>query len=165
MLEHYLDFQIEVIERRTKFLLDKDMARDHIVIGLIKCHDNIDDIVDIIKASETPAEATERLMAKYGFTEIQVEAILAMNLRRLTGIENEKLEAERAQLERNIAEYNRIITDIISTGGMVKAYLAENKVLVNGELEDPDDCLMVNLIFNSFLYYINNNNKQCGLCG
>ena len=110
MLEHYLDFQIEVIERRTKFLLDKDMARDHIVIGLIKCHDNIDDIVDIIKASETPAEATERLMAKYGFTEIQVEAILAMNLRRLTGIETEKLEAERAQLERNIAEYNRILS-------------------------------------------------------
>ena len=110
MLEHYLDFQIEVIERRTKFLLDKDMARDHIVIGLIKCHDNIDDIVDIIKDSETPAEATERLMAKYGFTEIQVDAILGMNLRRLTGIETEKLEAERAQLEKNIAEYNRILS-------------------------------------------------------
>ena len=110
MLEQYLDFQIEIIERRTKFLLDKDMARDHIVIGLIKCHDNIDDIVDIIKASETPAEATEKLMAKYGFTEVQVDAILAMNLRRLTGIETEKLEAERAQLEKNIAEYNRILS-------------------------------------------------------
>ena len=110
MLEQYLDFQIEIIERRTKFLLDKDMARDHIVLGLIKCHDNIDDIVDIIKDSATPAEATERLIAKYGFTEIQVEAILAMNLRRLTGIETEKLEAERAQLEKNIAEYNRILS-------------------------------------------------------
>ena len=99
MLEQYLDFQIEIIERRTKFLLDKDMARDHIVVGLIRCHDNIDDIVDIIKDSATPEEATQRLMAKYGFTEIQVNAILAMNLRRLTGIETEKLEAERAQLE------------------------------------------------------------------
>ena len=110
MLEHYLDFQIDVIERRTKFLLEKDMARDHIVIGLIKCHDNIDDIVDIIKASATPEEATNRLMEKYGFSELQVNAILAMNLRRLTGIENEKLEAERAQLEKNITEYNRILS-------------------------------------------------------
>ncbi len=110
MLEQYLDFQIEVIERRTKYLLDKDMARDHIVIGLIKCHDNIDDIVDIIKDSATPEEATQRLIAAYGFTEIQVNAILAMNLRRLTGIETEKLEAERAQLEKNIAEYNRILS-------------------------------------------------------
>ena len=110
MLEQYLDFQIEIIERRTKFLLDKDMARDHIVIGLIKCHDNIDDIVDIIKDSATPEEATNRLIEKYGFTEAQVNAILAMNLRRLTGIENEKLEAERAQLERNITEYNRILS-------------------------------------------------------
>ena len=110
MLEHYLDFQIDVIERRTRYLLEKDMARDHIVIGLIKCHDNIDDIVDIIKDSATPEEATNRLIAKYGFTEVQVNAILAMNLRRLTGIENEKLEAERAQLEKNIAEYNRILS-------------------------------------------------------
>ena len=111
MLTEYLDFQVEVIARRTQFLLDKDSARDHIVVGLIKCHDNIDDIVDIIKDSATPEEATERLMAKYGFTEVQVNAILGMNLRRLTGIETDKLQAERVQLEKNIAEYNRILSD------------------------------------------------------
>ena len=110
MLQQYLDFQIQVIERRTKFLLGKDEFRDHIVIGLIKCHDNIDDIVDIIKDSSTPEEATARLMEKYGFSEPQVQAILAMNLRRLTGIENEKLEAERVQLEKNINEYKRILS-------------------------------------------------------
>ncbi len=110
MLQQYLDFQVSVIERRTKFLLDKDEFRDHIVVGLIKCHDNIDDIVDIIKDSSTPEEATKRLMEKYGFSEPQVQAILAMNLRRLTGIENEKLEAERVQLEKNIAEYRRILS-------------------------------------------------------
>ena len=110
LLKEYLDFQINVVERRTKFLLDKDMARDHIVEGLIKCHDNIDDIVDIIKASATPEEATNSLMAKYGFSEVQVNAILAMNLRRLTGIETDKLLAERAQLEANIKEYNRILS-------------------------------------------------------
>ena len=110
MLQQYLDFQVSVIERRTKFLLAKDEFRDHIVVGLIKCHDNIDDIVDIIKDSSTPEEATSRLMEKYGFSEPQVQAILAMSLRRLTGIENEKLEAERVQLEKNIAEYKRILS-------------------------------------------------------
>ena len=110
LLTHYLNFQIEVVERRTKFLLEKDMARDHIVIGLIKCHDNIDEIVDMIKASATPEEATNKLMERFGFSEPQVQAILAMNLRRLTGIETEKLEAERRQLEKNIAEYNRILS-------------------------------------------------------
>ena len=110
MLQEYLNFQVNVIERRTKFLLDKDEFRDHIVVGLIKCHDNIDDIVDIIKASSTPEDATNKLMEKYGFSEPQVQAILAMNLRRLTGIENEKLEAERVQLEKNIAEYKRILS-------------------------------------------------------
>ena len=110
MLQEYLNFQVNVIERRTKYLLDKDEFRDHIVVGLIKCHDNIDDIVDIIKASSTPEDATNKLMEKYGFSEPQVQAILAMNLRRLTGIENEKLEAERVQLEKNIAEYKRILS-------------------------------------------------------
>ena len=110
LLQQYLDFQVSVIERRTKFLLDKDEARDHIVIGLIKCHDNIDDIVDIIKESKTPEEATKTLMAKYDFSEAQVGAILAMTLRRLTGIETDKLIAEREQLEANIAEYKRILS-------------------------------------------------------
>ena len=110
LLQNYLDFQVSVIERRTKFLLDKDEARDHIVIGLIKCHDNIDDIVDIIKESATPEEATKTLMDKYEFSEAQVGAILAMTLRRLTGIETDKLIAEREQLEANIAEYKRILS-------------------------------------------------------
>ena len=110
LLQQYLDFQVSVIERRTKFLLEKDEARDHIVIGLIKCHDNIDDIVDIIKESATPEEATKTLMEKYEFTELQVNAILAMTLRRLTGIETDKLIAERNQLELNIAEYKRILS-------------------------------------------------------
>ncbi len=110
LLQQYLDFQVSVIERRTKFLLEKDEARDHIVIGLIKCHDNIDDIVDIIKESATPEEAMKTLMEKYEFTELQVNAILAMTLRRLTGIETDKLIAERNQLELNIAEYKKILS-------------------------------------------------------
>ena len=110
LLQTYLDFQVEVIERRTKFLLRKDEDRHHIVSGLIKCHDNIDEIVDIIKASKTPEDATVVLMEKYQFSEAQVQAILAMTLRRLTGIETDKLEAEKAQLEANIKEYNHILS-------------------------------------------------------
>ena len=110
MLQEYLDFQVQVVARRTQFLLEKDEARDHIVCGLIKCHDNIDDIVDIIKSSSGREEATKRLMEKYEFTEPQVQAILMMNLGRLTGIETEKLEAERVQLEKNIEEYRRILS-------------------------------------------------------
>ena len=110
MLQEYLDFQVQVVARRTQFLLDKDMARDHIVIGLIKCHDNIDEVVDIIKDSKSREEATARLMKQFDFSELQVQAILAMNLGRLTGIETEKLEAERVQLEKNIEEYKRILS-------------------------------------------------------
>ena len=110
LLQTYLDFQIDVIERRTRFLLRKDSDRHHIVLGLIKCHDNIDEIVDIIKEAKTPEIATNTLMEKFGFSEVQVQAILSMQLRRLTGIETDKLEAERNQLETNIAEYNRILS-------------------------------------------------------
>ena len=110
LLKNYLDFQVDVIERRTKFLLAKDEARVHIVIGLIKCHDNIDEIVDLIKESATPEEATQKLMDRFCFSDPQVQAILGMNLRRLTGIETEKLEAEKAQLDKNIAEYKRILS-------------------------------------------------------
>ena len=110
MLQQYLDFQVEVIARRTQYLLAKDEARDHIVVGLIKCHDNIDEIVDMIKASKSREDATTKLMAAFDFTEPQVQAILAMNLGRLTGIETEKLEAERVQLEKNIEEYKRILS-------------------------------------------------------
>ena len=127
MLQTYLDFQREVVARRTQFLLDKDEARHHIVLGLIKCHDNIDEIVDIIKDSSTPEEATNRLMEKYGFTEPQVQAILAMTLRRLTGIETDKLEAEKNQLELNIAEYHRILSSQENITEVVVKELSEIK--------------------------------------
>lgn len=124
LLTHYLDFQVEVIKRRTSFLLAKDEARDHIVIGLIKCHDNIDEIVDLIKASDTPEEASDKLKEKFGFSDPQVQAILGMNLRRLTGIETEKLQAERAQLELNIKEYNRVLS---SRDNQIEVVLKELK--------------------------------------
>ncbi|MBR0294746.1 MAG: DNA gyrase subunit A [Bacilli bacterium] len=109
ILQSYLDFQVEVIMRRTQFLLAKDEARDHIVVGLLKCHDNIDEVIEIIKNSETPEAAGLTLTEKFGFDDPQNQAILAMTLRRLTGIETHKLEAERAQLEENIKGYKHIL--------------------------------------------------------
>lgn len=127
MLQHYLDFQISVIERRTKFLLAKDEARDHIVLGLIKCHDNIDEVVDIIKSSKTTEEASNRLTEAFGFDEPQIQAILGMRLGRLTGIETDKLEAERVQLEKNIQEYNRILSSRENETEVVISELLEIK--------------------------------------
>lgn len=109
ILKHYLDFQVDVVERRTKFLLAKDEARDHIVVGLLKAIGDIDAIVETIKKSATPEDATHALMDKFGFSEEQTAAILAMTLRRLTGLEEGKLEEERAQLEANIANYHHIL--------------------------------------------------------
>ena len=133
MLQNYLDYQVEIIERRTTFLLNKDELRDHIVVGLIKCHDNIDEIVDIIKGSATPEEATTKLMDKFGFSEAQVQAILAMTLRRLTGIETDKLEAERKQLELNIVEYKRILSSRENEIDVVLKELDEIKDKFNDE--------------------------------
>ena len=133
MLQNYLDYQVEIIERRTKFLLNKDELRDHIVVGLIKCHDNIDEIVDIIKGSATPEEATTKLMDKFGFSEAQVQAVLAMTLRRLTGIETDKLEAERKQLELNIVEYKRILSSRENEIDVVLKELDEIKDKFNDE--------------------------------
>lgn len=109
ILQHYLDFQVQVVERRTKFLLQKDEARDHIVVGLLKAINDIDAIVETIKKAPTPDDASKALMEKFGFSEEQTAAILAMTLRRLTGLESGKLEEERKVLEANIAKYHYIL--------------------------------------------------------
>ena len=109
-LKYYLEYQIEIIRRRTIFLKSKDEARHHIVLGLLNAIQNIDEIVDIIKASETPEDASQNLKDRFGFTDDQTEAILAMTLRRLTGLEEGKLENEKAELEANIEKYNHILS-------------------------------------------------------
>jgi len=127
ILKHYLDFQVEVVERRTKFLLAKDEARDHIVVGLLKAINNIDDIVETIKRADTPEDASHALMEKYGFSEEQTAAILAMTLRRLTGLEANKLEEERKQLEENIARYHHILESRANVTDVVVEELLEIK--------------------------------------
>lgn len=110
LLLHYLNFQVEIIRRRTIHQLAVAEARDHIVIGLIKAIDNIDEIVNIIKTSESIDIASKKLIERFEFSEIQTKEVLSMTLRRLVGLEKEKLLNERIQLEENIAKYKHILS-------------------------------------------------------
>jgi DNA gyrase subunit A len=94
MLQHYIDHQVDVVTRRTRFDLAKAQARAHILEGLLIALDNIDEVIHIIRSSRTDAEASERLIGRFGFTKEQTNAILEMRLRRLTGLERDKIQEE-----------------------------------------------------------------------
>ena len=105
MLHYYILHQEEVIERRTRYDLAKAEARAHILEGFVIALDDIDKVINIIRSSETDVEAKERLMEAFKLSEKQSEAILEMRLRRLTGLEREKIENELAELRESIAYY------------------------------------------------------------
>jgi DNA gyrase subunit A len=109
MLYHYLDHQIEVIQRRTIFDLDKAQARAHLLQGLLIALHDIDRAIEIIKQSKTGDEARETLVATYQLSDIQAKAILDMRLQRLTGLEIEKIELEAEELKVKIIEFQNII--------------------------------------------------------
>ena len=109
MLELYLDHQKEVVTRRTQYDLDKAQARAHILEGLLKALDYIDEIISIIRASANVAEAKANLIARFDFTDAQAQAIVDMRLRALTGLERERLQNEYDELEEKIAEYLAIL--------------------------------------------------------
>ena len=110
LIKDYIDFQVQVLTRRTRFFLKRDGDRLHLVNGLILAHDNIDDVIHIIRSSKNDEESTARLNARFGLSEKQCAAILQMTLRRLQGMEQDKLQAEKAELEANITEYNRLLS-------------------------------------------------------
>ena len=145
ILLHYLNFQIQVVERRTKFLLKQDEARLHIVLGLLKATEHIDEIVKDIRAADTPEDASHKLMEKYGFSEVQTQAILAMTLRRLTGLEEGKLEEEKATLEANIAKYHDILASREHVTNIVVEELLELKEKFSDErmTEISDDAATI----------------------
>jgi DNA gyrase subunit A len=127
MIGHYLDHQMEVIERRTRFRLQEAEARAHIVEGLIIAIDNIDEVVAIIRASADTPEARTNLMDRFELSEIQANAILDMPLRRLTALEVDKLREELASLHALIAELNAILADPARRRAIIKDDLAEIK--------------------------------------
>ena len=127
IISKYIEHQKEVIIRRTKFDLEKAENRVHILEGYKIAQDNIDEVIKIIKTAESDEEAKQKLIARFGFTEIQTDAILELKLRRLTGLEREKIEAELAELLKLITEYNSILADINKVLGIIKQEMLEIK--------------------------------------
>ena len=127
MLYYYLEHQKDVITRRTRFDLEKAEKRAHIVEGLLRALDNIDEIVNIIKTSADAQAARAGLMERFGFSEVQAQAILDMRLQRLTGLERTKLEAEYAELEKRIEYYNAVLNDPQMVLDIIKEDLLEIK--------------------------------------
>jgi len=110
MLKYYLEHQIEVVQRRTIYDLEKAEARQHILDGLVIALHDIDRAIEIIKQNRTGEEARDALIATYNLTEIQARAILDMRLQRLTGMEIEKIESEVAELSLKITDYREIVS-------------------------------------------------------
>ena len=120
MLKYYLIHQEEVVTRRTKYELNKAEERAHILEGLLIALDNIDEVIRIIRGSQTVQLAKQQLMERFGLSDAQSQAIVDMRLRALTGLEREKLETEYAELEKKIAEYKAILADRKLLLGVIK---------------------------------------------
>ena len=120
LLDCYLSHQKDVVTRRTKYDLDKAEARAHIVQGLIIAQDNIDEVISIIRSSQTTAEAKNRLMERFALSDEQSQAIVDMRLKALTGLEREKLEAEYKELMAQIEYLRGILADEKKLLGVIR---------------------------------------------
>ena len=167
IISKYIDFQKEVIIRRTKYDLNKAEERVHILEGIKIAIDNIDEVIKIIKESKTDIVAKEKLTSRFGLTEIQCNNILEMKLRRLTGMEKDKVEAELNELLEKIAEYKSILASEERVLNIIKQELLEIKEKYADErrthidmtaieyIEDesliPEENIMVTLTNNGYI--------------
>ena len=123
MLTYYLDHQKDVVTRRTRYDLNKAEERAHILEGLLKALDHIDEVIRIIRGSANVGEAKTQLMARFGLSDVQAQAIVDMRLRALTGLEREKLENEYKELQARIAELKAILSDENKLLGVIRKEL------------------------------------------
>ena len=151
LLQHYLDFQREVVTRRSKFELRKAEARAHVLQGYLIALDNLDAVISLIRASADPDAARTGLMETFDLSEIQAQAILDLRLQRLTGLERKRIEDEYAGLMERISELRAILGDEARINGLIREELLEIKqvygkgddrrteiVAAEGELELED---------------------------
>lgn len=125
MLYHYLEFQKEVVRRRTQYDLEKVKERMHLLEGLLRALDHIDEIIELIKKSQTPLIAKQGLIERFGFSERQAQAILDMRLQRLTGLEREKLKAEYDELVKQCEYLMSLLADEKLLMGVIKDEASE----------------------------------------
>lgn len=149
LIRHFVDHRHEIVIRRTKFELDQAEKRAHILEGLIIASDNIDEVIAIIRASSTPDEAREKLMVRFGFTDVQARAIVEMRLRQLTGLEQDKLRKEYDEIMAQIEYLKKVLGDVNLRMKIIKDELLEIKekfgdkrrseVVPNAEEFNPED--------------------------
>ncbi len=125
MLKYYLKHQEDVVTRRTKYDLNKAEERDHILQGLLIALDHIDEVIQIMRSSKNTQIAKERLMERFGLTDVQAQAIADMRLRALTGLEREKIENEHKELVAKIAELKAILADEKLLLGVIRTEIME----------------------------------------
>ncbi|MDR1372225.1 MAG: DNA gyrase subunit A [Dysgonamonadaceae bacterium] len=125
LIKYFVEHRIDVVTRRTQFNLRKAEERAHILQGLIIASDNIDEVIQIIRSSKSPAEAIERLTTRFSLTEIQARAIVEMRLRQLTGLEQDKLRAEYDEVQRLIADLKDILDNEDHLMNVIKDELIE----------------------------------------
>ena len=121
MIRYFIEHRVEVVRRRTEFELRKAREREHILLGFQKALNNLDEVIQLIRAARLPREARESLIARFEFTERQAQAIIELQLQRLTGMEQQKILDELADIQRRIAEYLEILgSDAVLRGVIVK---------------------------------------------
>ena len=156
IISKYIDFQKEVIIRRTRFDLAKDEKRVHILEGYKIALDNIDEVVKIIRNAETDVEAKESLMEKFGLSEVQTDAILELKLRRLTGLERDKIEAELAALLAEIEELKSILASEQKVLEIIKKEMLEIKSKYSDDRRTTIDMTAVDYIEDESLIPVEN---------
>lgn len=156
IISKYIDHQKEVITRRTQFDLDKAEKRVHILEGYKIALDNIDDFIKIIKEAKTDVEAKEKLTAKYSLTLVQAEAILELKLRRLTGLERDKIEAELNELLEKIKMYKEILASEEKILEIIKNEMLEIKNKYGDERRTNIDMTAIDYIEDESLIPVEN---------
>ncbi|WP_372935534.1 DNA gyrase subunit A [Mariniphaga sediminis] len=149
LIRHFVDHRHEVVTRRTQYELDQAEKRAHILEGLIIASDNIDEVIAIIRGSSTPDEAREKLIERFGLTEVQSRAIVDMRLRQLTGLEQDKLRKEFDEIMQQIEYFKKVLSDISLRMDIIKDELLEIKdkfgderrteIVPNAEEFNPED--------------------------
>lgn len=156
ILEKYLNFQKLVIIRRTQFELEKALKREHILEGLKIALNYIDEIIKLIKSANTDLEAQNKLMENYKLTEIQAQSILELKLRRLTGLEREKIEEELAKILKAIADYKDILDKDERVMNIIKTEMLEIKEKFNDERRTKIDMTALEYIEDESLIPVEN---------